>query len=331
MPVQNSTFTIRPISLHRVIKIIRALNSKNSNDFWYVTPNMIKKLECEIAAPMTLVINNCINQGLFPDQMKIAKVVPLHKKGSTASCDNYRPVSVLPSLSKIFEKYIAEELMDYLAVNRILSERQFGFQKAKSTKHAIMRLVEDVFEGLESSQKTYGIFCDLSKAFDCVSHTILAGKLQHYGVKGKEIAMLISYLSNRQQVTELNGCRSSKRSIELGVPQGSILGPLLFLIYVNDVPVVFKDVDVVLFADDTSLIVKDKCNEVVSSKIKSSIFDLKQWFSVNNMLLNINKTNIIQFALGSRSEKQLPKSIADVMDDLEVTPTNNVKFLGIYG
>lgn len=330
MPEQDSNFIIGPISMTRIIKIIRALKSKNSNDFWFVTPNLIKNLECELAEPMAVIINSCIEQGIFPDQMKIAKVVPLHKKGSTASCDNYRPVSVLPSLSKIFEKYIAEELMDYLAANKILSERQFGFRKAKSTKHAIMRLIEDVFAGLETSQKTYGVFCDLSKAFDCVSHSILAGKLQHYGVRGKEIAILTSYLSNRQQVAELNGCRSGKCKINLGVPQGSILGPLLFLIYVNDVSVVFKDVDVVLFADDTSLIIKDKNNDIVGSKIKKSIYDLKQWFSINNMQLNVNKTNIIQFVLGSRSGNQIPESILNVMDDLKVSPTSHVKFLGVW-
>lgn len=326
---QPDYFNLKPIDLMRVIKLIRAMKPKQSSDYWYITPVILKKLEFELSVPLMNIINECIEQGYFPDQMKMAKVVPIHKKGSTTLCDNYRPISILPSFSKIFEKYIAEELMDFMIDKQLLSNRQFGFQKAKSTKHAITRLIEDVFLGLEGKQKTYGVFCDLSKAFDCVSHEILLGKLLHYGVNGNELNILKSYLSNRFQVTELNGLRSEKCKINLGVPQGSILGPLLFIIYINDLSVVLKDIDITLFADDTSLIIKNKNSKVISSKLKESILGIKEWFSVNNMLLNVDKTNVIEFALGSRSDKITPECIQEVFNDFNISLSNNVKFLGV--
>lgn len=327
----DNRFILKPINITQVIEIIRRMKSKKSNDLWYITPCMLKKLEKEIAAPLMITINECIENCYYPDEMKLSKVVPLHKKGETTSCNNYRPVSVLPSISKVFEKYLADELVSYMSNNQLFNSRQFGFQKGKSTKHAIMRLIQDVFSGLERAQKTYAVFCDLSKAFDCVSHDILLRKLEHYGIVNNELNILQSYLTNRFQLTEINGCRSHQSSVKIGVPQGSILGPLLFLIYINDISTVFNDnIDIILFADDTSLVVKDKTNDGISAKFNKVVPDLMKWFSANNLVLNIDKTYAMQFSLGSRSKKELPDCVQDTFEELSLSCTDHIKFLGVW-
>lgn len=318
---------LNDINPTNVVKIIDQLKCKNSCDLWDVSMSLIKKVRYEIASPLALVINYCIQNGSFPDVLKMAKVIPLFKKGALSDANNYRPISLLPVFSKIFEKYIANELYTFIETHKILNSRQFGFQRKKNTTNAIVSLLERVLWDLDSSKNTYGLFCDLSKAFDCVSHKILLLKLEHYGVRNRELSIFTSYLENRKQVLECNGIKSHTNNMEMGVPQGSILGPLLFILYINDLVVcVENEKDIVLFADDTTVVVSDKIKENVCIKLDILIGNIKNWFNANNLLLNVEKTNIIRFFLGTGHSIDM---IKNTIDKHFIKSIDHIKFLGI--
>ena len=192
-------------------------------------------------------------EGTFPDTLKIAKIIPVFKSGDSKSISNYRPISILTSFSNIFEKIIAVRLRDYIDHNNILSERQFGFRTGLSTCMALLQLVDELTDSVDKNKVTAGVFIDLAKAFDTIDHGILLKKLQHYGIRGVALSFFKSYLCCRKQYVFLNETKSELLTITCGVPQGSILGPILFLIFINDLNSVSSKLKTIMFADDTNL------------------------------------------------------------------------------
>ena len=252
-PLYENIF-MKPIVETEIIKIISKFNKNKSPGYDDIGNNVLKKISKEIAIPLTRIFNLSISSGEVPDSLNIAKVVPIYKKDDPQVFSNYRPVSVLPSFSKIIERLVFNRCVDFIDKHKILNTNQYGFRTGHSTYMAIVDFVDKICNAVENNQQSIGIFLDLSKAFDTIDHNILLHKLTYYGFQGKALDWFSSYLSNRKQYVIYNNEKSTMEKLTCGVPQGSILGPLLFILYVNDIVNTSSVLDFVLFADDTTIL-----------------------------------------------------------------------------
>ena len=269
------------VTPNELAEISNAFRSGKSAGHDGIPISIIKQSIQIIAEPLAHIINLSITRGIVPDQMKIACVVPLFKAGDRSLCTNYRPVSILPSFSKFLEKVVYSRLYNYLCKLEILCDNQFGFRKNHSTLLALIDLYEKISLALDRNEHAVGVFLDLSKAFDTVDHNILLDKLEHYGIWGVALDWVRSYLSNRLQFVQFNGHSSSPQTICCGVPQGSILGPLFFLLYINDLSNVSTVVELILFADDTNLFMSHKDPVYLATSLNSELNKLSAWFKAN--------------------------------------------------
>ena len=248
----NHSMYLKPISVNEVREIIDNLDNKFSSGDDDIS-NVLVKLSSDVTIPyLTQIINKSFEEGIFPDDLKTAKVIPLHKDGSKLDENNYRPISLLIVWSKIIERALFIRMYAYMEYHNLLFNRQFGFRTKHSTIDALVELVEKIRLNCQNV-KAISFFLDLKKAFDTIEHDILLKKIENTGIRGPALNWITTYLKGRQQRVIVNGACSSWNSIVCGVPQGSILGPLLFLIYINDLPLVCKSLDITLFADDTNL------------------------------------------------------------------------------
>ena len=224
--------------------------------------------------------------------MKLAKIVPIFKNRNTKLFNNYRPISILPAFSKILEKIVCNRLLHFLESKNILYKHQYGFRKIHNTIHPVIHLLKDIANANDKASKnrTLAVFLDLSKAFDTISHNILLKKLEHYGVRGICNNWLSSYISNRKQYTQVNEHRSSLKETTCGVPQGSILGPILVLIYINDISN-STELNLLSLADDTTIYCSETTLDENRKKATSELSKILDWLHANRLSLNINKTN----------------------------------------
>ena len=253
VPVQPNSFFCTPTTPCEIVEIINSFKNKGS-DLSTVPPFIYKLIADIISVPLSNLINESFEQGIFPDILKVARVIPLFKSGVLHLLSNYRPISNLHFVSKIFERAMYRRLVDFIEKFEILFVNQFGFRKHRSTDDALIKFTDCIYDSFEKSNYSLSVFLDFSKAFDTIDHSILIKKLERFGIRGNSLRWFESYLSNRYQYVSIGSSLSQCLPILTGVPQGSILGPLLFLLYINDMNKCAPNINFFHFADDTSVV-----------------------------------------------------------------------------
>ena len=329
-------FIFTPVTTEHVNVVITKFEPKTSTGHDNLSMKLLKRIAPHITDPLRLIINQSLATGIFPANLKVAKVLPLFKKGDEKLLDNYRPISLLPVLSKVFEKVVYNQVYEYFTLHKLFYKSQYGFRKGHSTELACLELLDRVFEQLDEGKLPIAIFIDLSKAFDTLDHEILLTKLQYYGIQDIALKWFSSYLSNRSQYVNIEDISSDKVHVSTGVPQGSILGPLLFIIYMNDIQNASLLFEAILYADDTNLISPLSVFRTQSADISltsenlnkelSLIFD---WFSVNKLSLNPKKTCFMIFHFPQK--KLLANEIPSLkINNVPITRVNEFNFLGLH-
>jgi hypothetical protein len=324
-PSTLSSMSLDSVTVDEVSSIIRSLKLNASPGLDEIPATVIKFACTYISKPITCLINSSFRHGVFPDVLKMAKVIPVFKTGDRSLLSNYRPISILTTFSKIFEKAIVTRLNSFLFKFNILYENQYGFRKNHSTVMALLSLVDKVADAMDKKKASAAVFLDLSKAFDTIDHDILLKKLSHYGIRGIALDLLQSYLNNRSQSVVYQNVASSYSKITCGVPQGSILGPVLFLIYINDIYLCSKLLHFILFADDTTIFLAGDSWQYVSTTMENELLIISDWFKANKLSLNIKKTNLISFL----RSKQSPIDLNIKIDGSRIAQVTSTKFLGV--
>ena len=317
-------FYLRPTTASEINSVIHNLKgtSAGHDD---ISVKVVKACSKEISPFLEFLINSSFRNGIFPKLLEIARVVPCYKKGDKSNPSNYRPISILPIFSKIYEKLIAKRLLDYITERSLLTPYQFGFRPKYSTDLAIHHLCQNIYNAMDNKKYQLTVFCDLNKAFDTISHPILLHKLLVYGIRGPAFKLFESYLSFRKQYTVVNGVSSPLKSLSYGVPQGSVLGPILFLLYINDIVRSSSLLNFILFADDTSIFLQGDNLKNLEDIVNKELEHVGNWLKSNKLTLNVNKT---QFMV-SHSLMTQPVSIVVKIDNTEILQVTEIKFLGV--
>ena len=311
-----------------VVRFIKEIDITKSSGIDRISSHCIKDALLALSAQLTYIFEISIKYNIFPDCWKVATIVPLFKGGKKDDVSNYRPVSLLPVTGKILEKIIHSHLSEFFEKNNLLCDFQGGFRKKHSTLGSINNLTTDIFNAINNKESTMATFFDLKKAFDTVNHKILIKKLQAMGIKGGLLEWIEDYLSNRFQRTVCNNNLSTTENITCGVPQGSILGPLLFLVYINDIENVFCDVKFQLYADDTVIYYSGKNGKNVNKILQKGVDKFIEWSEINQLTINIKKTKVMIFGSRYNIKKNDNVEISIKGEILQTVPT--CKYLGIY-
>ncbi|CAB3997187.1 Hypothetical predicted protein [Paramuricea clavata] len=312
----NSEFTaFQSVTVSHVCLLLRELSGSKTTDLDKISSKIIKIAAPLISDSLTYIFNQAITLCTFPHEWKIARVIPLFKNGKRNLPGNYRPISVLPAISKIMERILYTQLYEYLSANNILSEHQFGFRKFQFIQLQQLYLIAQMI--------------DLKKAFDTVDHEILLQKLKLVGITGSAFLLLKSYLTGRTQRCEVNGSISGENDVKCGVPQGSILGPLFFLLYINDLPACLSKTKPRLFADDTNITAAGECLSDLEDAVNSDLEMLRKWLIANKLSLNVTKTEFQIIGTKQMLKKSSVQQLKIHIQNIPIKQVFQCKTLGV--
>ena len=320
--VSNSIY-LEDCDPSELLKLISDLDNNKASD---IPIKVVKKCAHIIAPIVSQYFNLHMKSGTFPDVLKVGKITPIFKKGNQEEFGNYRPVSTLPIFGKLFEKVIYSRIYSYAQSQGIINKNQFGFRKSHSTNHAVNYSVKIIDEALQKRNHVLGIFIDLSKAFDTIDHKTLIVKLNRYGIRGRALSLIESYLSRRTQYTEVFGEKSDSLTVKYGVPQGSVLGPLLFLLYINDISRASALGTFIMFADDTNIFVEGQTEEEAYTKGNELLESVQKYMLLNKLHINMSKCCYIHFKPKST---ELPINHDLLIDNFPIKKVSETKFLGV--
>lgn len=298
-----NSFFLSPVSSEDIIREISNLKNDIKGGEDAISSNIIKKYKDNLSIPLKHITNLVFSSGIFPNILKITTIIPLYKQGDKKSMNNYRPIALTSTISKIIEKCLKSKLITFLEEHHLLNANQFAFRRNSNTDKALVKVTEGILKNLDRGKKVMGIFLDLRKAFDTVEHQTLLKRLEKAGIRGIPNNLIRSYLTNRNQTTLVSGQESDALQVNFGVPQGTVLSTLLFNIYINDIMDLFDDenIKIYCFADDTSVLISEDTWEATIAKAENTLQKLKNWLDDSLLSLNVEKTNFVAFALSARN------------------------------
>ena len=321
-----NSFFISPTTAEEIEAEITKLKSSKATGPFSIPVAILKILKTVVSKPLEVLFNASFETGIVPDNFKLANVIPVFKKGSQTCLSNYRPISLLSVFNKLLEKLMCNRLVNFLEKKKVFFDNQFGFRAKHSTDHAILSIVDKIQRAIDERDFSCGIFLDFSKAFDTINHEILLKKLEFYGIRGIAHQWFSSYLSNRLQTVTVNGVTSNSVNISCGVPQGSVLGPILFLLYINDFHHCSKVFDFHLFADDTNLFCKHKNLTSLQATINNELSNVNSWLCANKLSLNIEKTSFLIF---HPPQRKVTFNFHLTLNGKQLQQDSCIKYLGI--
>lgn len=292
-----------------------------------IPPKCLKILNESLTTTLVKLINDILTTGIFPDLAKEAVICPIFKGGDKSNPNNYRPISLLSVLSKLVEYIIKNRLVSHFNKNDFFFKFQYGFMEKSDTQSATIDLVTDLYNDIDKGLISAGVFLDMTKAFDLVPHDLLIFKLKSYGLDGLALDLIHSYLSNRKQRVQIGDTLSDYKIIKSGVPQGSILGPILFVVFINDISNLKLNGSLNLYADDTAIFNKDRNQELLVSKTNEDIVSVTNYFMVNRLIVNESKTKLMLF---HSPQKRFTSTTSFIFNSSILVPSASVKYLGLY-